>query len=92
LTFTFVANGIERAIEQAQEAAGDKKVNLMGASIDQQCLRAGLVDEIVIHLVPLLLGEWIRLFENLGSESIELERTEVISTSGITSLRFRITR
>lgn len=92
LTFTFLTDGIERVIEQAQDAAGDKKVSLLGASIDQQCLKAGLVDEIVIHLVPILLGEGIRLFEHVGSESIELERTEVIATSGITSLRFRITR
>jgi dihydrofolate reductase len=51
---------------------------------------AGLVDEIVIHLVPIVLGEGIRLFDHRGGESIELERTEVVTTSQITSLRFRI--
>src|SRR4051794_21435000 len=65
LTFTFV-DSIERAIEQARAAAGDKSVMLLGASIDQQCLKAGLVDEIMIHLVPILLGEGIRLFDSLG--------------------------
>src|SRR5436305_13507641 len=90
LTFTFIADGIERAIEQARNAAGDKKVSLLGASIDQQCLKAGLVDELVIHLAPILLGEGIRLFDHIGTKSIELERMEVISTSGITSFRFRI--
>src|SRR5437879_3451313 len=92
LTFTFIADGIQRVIEAARDAAGDKKVSLLGASVDQQCLKAGLVDEIVIHLVPIVLGEGIRLFDHGGSESIELERTEVIATSGITSLRFRITK
>jgi dihydrofolate reductase len=92
LTFTFVADGIERAIEQAKVAAGAKKVALLGASIDQQCLRAGLVDEIVLHMVPLLLGEGVRLFDHLGSQSIELDRTQVISTAAITSLRFRVVK
>lgn len=90
LLFIFVTGGVERAVQQAKDAAGDKKVALLGASIDQQCLRAGLVDEIVIHLVPLLLGHGVRLFEHLGERPIELERTEVISTSSITSLRFRV--
>jgi dihydrofolate reductase len=92
LTFTFLTEGIERAIEVARHAAGEKKISLIGASIDQQCLKAGLVDEIVIHLVPIVLGEGIRLFDHLGSESIELERTEVVATSQITSLRFRVVK
>jgi len=91
LTFTFV-DSLERAIEQARSAAGEKRVALLGASIDQQCLKAGLVDEIMIHLVPLLLGEGIRLFDHLGGEAIELERTEIVATSGITSFRFRVVR
>ena len=92
VTFTFLSGGIERVVETARHAAGDKIVSLLGASIDQQCLKAGLVDEIVIHLVPIVLGEGIRLFDHLGSESIELERTEVVTTSQVTSLRFRITK
>ena len=71
---------------------GDKKVSLLGASIDQQCLKAGLVDEIVIHLVPIVLGKRIRLFDHVGSEPIELERTQVVTTSQLTSLRFRLTK
>jgi dihydrofolate reductase len=88
--FTFLACGLEHAIKAAREAAGPKKVSLLGASIYQQCLKAGLVDEIVIHLVPIVLGEGIRLFDHGGSKSIELERMEVVATSQITSLRFRI--
>ncbi len=91
LTFTFI-NGIERAIQQAKAAAGEKSVTLLGASIDQQALKAGLVDEIMIHLVPILLGEGIRLFEHIGSGPIELERTEIVSTAQITSLRFRVVK
>ena len=90
VTITFITGGLEHAINAARAAAGPKKVSLLGASIYQQCLKAGLVDEIVIHLVPLVLGEGIRLFDHLGSESIELERTEVVTTSQITSLRFRV--
>jgi dihydrofolate reductase len=92
VTFTFLAGGLEHAINAAREAAGPKKVSLLGASIDQQCLAAGLVDEIVIHLVPIVLGEGIRLFDHGGSESIELERTQVVTTSQLTSLRFRVTK
>jgi dihydrofolate reductase len=91
LTFMFV-DGIESAVQRAETAARDKSVALLGASIDQQCLKAGLVDEIVIHLCPILLNEGIRLFDHLSSQSIELERTEVVSSAGITSLRFRIVK
>ncbi len=89
LTFTFV-DSIERAVTLARAAAGEKNVTLLGASIDQQCLKAGLVDEILIHMAPLLLGEGIRLFEHLGSTPIELERTQIAATAGIASLRFRV--
>jgi dihydrofolate reductase len=89
LTFTFV-NSIERAIALAKEAAGEKNVTLLGASIDQQCLNAGLVDEIMIHLAPVLIGNGIRLFDNLKGGDVELERTELVATGELTSLRFRV--
>lgn len=89
LTFAF-AGSIEQAVALAKQAAGDKRVAVLGASIGQQCLRAGLADEIMIHLVPILLGDGIRLFDDLGDVPIELERTEVVSTAQITSLRFRV--
>jgi dihydrofolate reductase len=91
LTFTFVER-IEEAVERAKAAAGEKSVTLLGASIDQQALKAGLVDEILIHLVPVLLGEGIRLFDHIGSGPIELERTEIVSTAQITSLKFRVVK
>jgi dihydrofolate reductase len=88
--YTFVTDGVESAIEQAKAAAGDKYVSLMGASIPQQCLRAGLLDEIQIHLVPLLLGAGVRLFDHLGTETIELEPIQVVDAPGVTHLRFRV--
>jgi dihydrofolate reductase len=93
MTFTFVTNGIESAIERAKTAAGDRNVVVGGgASIAQQCIRAGLIDEIQIHLVPVLLSDGIRLFEHLGTEHIELERTRVIKTPFATHLRFRVVK
>jgi dihydrofolate reductase len=89
LTFTFV-NSIERAVALAKAAAGEKNVTLLGASIDQQCLNAGLVDEIMIHLAPVLIGNGIRLFDNLQIGDTELERTELVATGELTSLRFRV--
>ena len=90
--YTFVTGGIDEALEQAQAAAGDKIVCVMGgASMGQQYIAAGLVDEIQVHLVPVLFGGGTRMFENLGSEHIELEPTEVIETPAAVHLRFRLT-
>ncbi len=89
LTFTFV-DSIEGAVAQAKAAAGEKSITLLGASIDQQSLKAGLVDEILIHLAPILLGDGIRLFDHLGATAVELERTEIAATAQVTSLRFKI--
>jgi len=90
LVFTFVMDGVPHAIEMAKAAAGNKNVSVLGASIEQQCLKAQLADEIVLHLAPVLLGEGIRLFDHLGPLPIELERTEAVTTADITSLRFRV--
>lgn len=90
--YTFVTDGVESAIEQAKAAAGDKYVSLMGASIPQQCLRAGLLDEIQLHLVPVLLGAGVRLFDHLGSEKIELETIRIVDSPGVTHLRFRVVK
>ena len=88
--YTFV-DGIESALARAQEAAGEKNVNIMGgADIAQQYLRAGLVDEISIHLVPVLFSGGIRLFEQLGNEHIQLETIEAINTAAATHLRYRV--
>jgi len=92
-TFTFVTDGIEAALEQARATAGDKDVAVAGgANLAQQYLEAGLLDEVQIHLVPLLLGDGVRLFDHLGSEQPELEVTSVINSPAVTHLRYRVVK
>ncbi len=92
-TFTFVTDGIERALARARAAAEAKDVAVGGgANVAQQFIKAGLLDEMQIHLVPVLLGTGIRLFDQLGSGQIELERTRVIATPAVTHLRFRVVK
>ena len=90
--FTFVTDGLESAVEQARAVAGDKNVAVGAASIVQQCIRAGLLDEIHVDLVPVLLGDGIRLFDHLGTGPIELESTEVIEGAGVTHLTCRVVK
>lgn len=93
LTVSFVTDGIERAIEQAQAAAGDKQVMVVGgANTAQQCLRAGLVDEIHLGIVPVLFGEGLRFFEPFVNEQMKLERTRVFVSPTRTDLWFRVVR
>jgi dihydrofolate reductase len=93
LTFTFVTDGIESAIRQARVAAGDMNITVVGgASTFQQCINAGLVDELHIDIKPLLLGEGLRLFEHLNPEPIELETTRVIESPDFTHLQFRVVK
>jgi dihydrofolate reductase len=88
-TFTFV-NGVENALEQARVAAGGKDVSIGGgAQTIQQFLAAGLLEELLLHVSPLLLGGGVRLFEGVGPE-VQLEQTEVISSPAVTHLRFRV--
>jgi dihydrofolate reductase len=92
-TFTFVTDGIESALEQAKAAAGDKDVSVAGgAKTIQQYLSAGLVDEMQIHVAPMLLGGGIRLFDNLGAEQIEVEGTRVVESPAVTHLKFRVVK
>ena len=90
--FTFVTDGVESAVEKAREVAADKYVAVGAASIVQQCIRAGLIDEIHVDLVPVLLGDGVRLFEHLGAGPIELECTQVVEGTGVTHLTFRIVK
>jgi dihydrofolate reductase len=92
-TFTFVTDGLESALDQARSAAGDKDVSVAGgANVIQQYLTAGLLDEIQIHVAPVLLGDGRRLFENLGAEQRELETIRVIDSPGVTHLKFRVVK
>ena len=90
--FTFVTDGVESAVRQAKEAAGDKNIDLIGASIAQQCLNAGLLDEIQVDLAPVLLGGGVRLFDHLDSAPIELEPIAVVQGMGVTHLRYRVVK
>jgi len=90
-SFNFVTDGIEAALEQARAAAEEKDVLLAGgASAVQQYLKAGLLDELQIHVAPVLLGGGTSLFEQLGIEPLGLEATRVIASPSVTHLRFRV--
>jgi dihydrofolate reductase len=93
-TFTFVTDGIESALDQAREAAGGKNVSIAGgANVAQQYLKAGLLDELQIHVAPVLLGSGVRLFEDhLGPEQVGLEITRVVESPAVTHLRYRVAR
>jgi dihydrofolate reductase len=88
--FTFVTDGVESAIRQAKKAARDRNVSVSSASIAQQCLRAGLLDEIHIDLAPVLLGGGVRLFDHLGTVPVKLERIRVVETQDVTHLAYRV--
>jgi dihydrofolate reductase len=89
-TFTFVTDGVESAVDQARAAAGEKVVGIGGgADVIQQALAAGVLDELSLHLVPVLLGDGVRLFEQAPPS--DLERTSLVdSPTGVAHLRFRV--
>jgi dihydrofolate reductase len=89
--FTFVPDGITSAINQAKAAARKKTVGLMGANIARQCIEAGLLDELRVHIAPFLLGDGIRLYDHVGGHVVELKRAKVIeASSGVTHVHFRV--
>jgi dihydrofolate reductase len=94
LTFTFVPDGIESAIQQAIAVAGEKEVNVIGAaSTARQCLNAGLADELHVDVMPVLLGGGLRPFEDIAAERIQLERIKVMELpGGRTHLEFRVAK
>lgn len=92
-TYHFVTEGIEAGLEKARAAAGGKNVSIWGgANIQRQYLRAGLLDEMEIPLIPVLLGDGIRLFQDLGLEQIQLIRTRCILTPRAIHLRFEVVK
>jgi dihydrofolate reductase len=91
--FTFVTDGVESAVAKAKAVAGDKNVSIASASIAQQCLKAGLLDEILLDLAPVLLGGGVRLFDNLGGlGAIDLECLSVVQGKDVTHLKYRIAK
>ncbi|MGW7646388.1 dihydrofolate reductase family protein [Streptomyces bobili] len=89
-TFTFVTGGVKEALHQAKAVADGKDVLLMRADNAQQALSAGLLDEINLQIAPVLMGDGRRLFEHLGTERIELERTRILASPHVTHLRFHV--
>jgi dihydrofolate reductase len=89
---TFVSGSIRRAVDTARAAAAGKDVVVVGASIAQQCLAEGLADEILLHLVPIVLGDGIRLFASPSASPIRLEPVSVRQSGDLTDLRFRVIR
>ena len=92
-TYHFVTDGIERALERAKESAAGQDVMLWGgAQIVNQYLAAGLLDELELHIVPLLLGGGARLFDNLGGAEIKLEQVRAVEAPGVTHIKYKVVR
>ncbi|MFD9116442.1 dihydrofolate reductase family protein [Streptomyces bottropensis] len=92
-TFTFVTDGVHSALDRARAAAGERNVDIAGgASTVRQYLREGLVDELHLHVVPVLLGAGLRLFDDLGAVRRDLEPVGVVATPLATHLKYRFTR
>jgi dihydrofolate reductase len=92
-TFSFVTDGVEAALDQASQAAGDKDVVIGGgASVVQQSLAAGRVDEVNVSIVPRFLGSGERLFDNLGDARPRLEQVRVVEAPDVTHLKYRVLR
>jgi len=90
-TFHFVTDGIESALEQAKKAASGKDVMLLGGGqIVQQYLAAGLLDELELHVVPVLLGDGARIFDNLGDTEVQLKQVRAVEAPGVAHLKYRV--
>ncbi len=92
-TFHFVTDGVEAAIARAKEAAGDRDVSIGGgANVARQALKAGLVDELTLNVVPVILGGGARLLDDLGSANFTLQCTRVVAAPAVTHLTYRVER
>ena len=92
-TYTFVTDGLEGALARARATAGERDVVVLGgAAVIQQCIRAGLLDELRLHIAHTLLGGGTSLFAGLDAASVSLERTDLIGAEGVTHLSFRVER
>jgi dihydrofolate reductase len=92
-TFIFVTEGVQAAVEEARAVAGDKNVHVSGGgSIAQQTLSAGLLDELQLHVAPVLLGGGTRLFDDPGNRDVRLERTRILEGPRATHLWYRVVR
>jgi len=88
-----VTDGIESALEQAREAAGETDVRISGgANTIDQFAKAGLVDEVQFHLAPVILGRGVKLFETVGEEGLDLEKVRLVDSPGVTHISFRVAK
>ena len=85
-------NDVTTAMSEAKRATGDRNVLVHGAVTAQLALAAGLLDELELHLIPVLLGQGRRLFDNLGPEHTELECTRILAGEGVTHMHYRVKR
>jgi len=92
MTGTFINEEIDAAVARAKEAAGGKNVGVLGANLARQCLERGLLDQIIVHLAWVLLGDGVRLFAVTGGQRVPLEPTDVRRTGPLTDLRFQVSR
>jgi dihydrofolate reductase len=87
---TFLSGDIRDAVETAARAAGDKYLVIFGADVARQCVEAGLLEEVAIHVVPVLLGDGVRLFSRRGGDEVHLELVRVSRALQVTNLRFAV--
>ena len=92
MTGTFVTDGVESALEQAEAAAGDKNVVLLGANLARQCLELDRLDEILVQVTPILLGDGVRLFSRPDGQPIKLEKLAAGESGQITDIRYRVVK
>lgn len=85
---SLVTEGVERAVQLAKVAAGDKDVSVMGADLTRQCIAAGILDELAIDLVPIVLTDGVRQFDQRSSQTLELQRERVVDAPGVTHFSF----
>lgn len=90
--FTFVTDGIESAIRQAEAVSEGKAISISSASIAQQCIKAGLLDEMILNVTPVVLGAGVKLFKNLGVTPLNLEQVASVAGKGVTHLKYRVLR
>jgi dihydrofolate reductase len=90
-TFHFVTDGVESALQQARDAAGGKDVMLWGgAQVVNEYLAVGLLNELELHVAPVLLGDGARLFDNLGTRQVQLEQVRAVEAPGVTHLKYTV--
>jgi dihydrofolate reductase len=88
--FTFLSGDVEEAVETAKAAAGDKYVVVLGATTARWCLKAGVLDEVLVHVAPVMLGDGVRLFDHPGGTNVKLERISATESPQVTNLWFRV--